>query len=351
MIGQIHPYVPTLPTSRLRRFAWWVLAYNLLVIAWGAFVRATGSGAGCGRHWPLCNGEIVPRADNVKTIIEASHRVTSGIAFALVIALAVWTFKGTAKGHRARKGAAASTVFIFGEVLLGAGLVLFELVAHDASMKRALSMILHLGNTFLLLGALTVTAHALGRDSSPRDEGEGLARDALVRVAVVCAFAFMLVLGASGAIAALGDTLFPARTLGQGLADDASPVAHAFVRLRVIHPFVALVTGAFVMGVAALVRARIPGRSVQWSGHLVSALVVVQLAAGLLNLVLLVPVAMQLVHLLLADFVWIALVVLREEVRLAQPSKSRNGPAPASDVPPSTSQVVPVTYEAAGETR
>ncbi len=44
------------------RYAWGVLLWNVLVALWGAYVRATGSGAGCGSHWPTCNGEILPRA-------------------------------------------------------------------------------------------------------------------------------------------------------------------------------------------------------------------------------------------------------------------------------------------------
>src|SRR5512144_3083170 len=115
--------------TRLARFAWIVLAWNVAVILWGAFVRATGSGAGCGAHWPLCNGEVLPRAPAVATMVEFTHRATSGIALLLVVLLALWVFRDRPKGHLARKGALAAVLFILGEAALGAGLVLFRLVA------------------------------------------------------------------------------------------------------------------------------------------------------------------------------------------------------------------------------
>src|SRR5688572_22134356 len=132
--------------TRLTRFAWGVLAWNLIVIMWGAFVRATGSGAGCGRNWPLCTPAHLPGPKPAATWIEASHRGSSGIALVLVVALMIWCLRALPKGDRARRASVFSSVFIAFEALIGAGLVLFELVAHDASMKRALSMILHLGN-------------------------------------------------------------------------------------------------------------------------------------------------------------------------------------------------------------
>src|SRR5262249_24948503 len=81
----------------LARFAWLLVVYNIAVILWGAYVRATGSGAGCGSHWPLCNGEIVPRAAQAQTLIEFTHRITSGISLLLVAILAVWTWMRTTR--------------------------------------------------------------------------------------------------------------------------------------------------------------------------------------------------------------------------------------------------------------
>lgn len=336
----------------LARFAWGTLAYNLLVIAWGAFVRATGSGAGCGRHWPLCNGEVVPTPKSVATVIEASHRVTSGIALVLVLALAVLCVRRLPKRDRARRGAVLSGVFMIGEALIGAGLVLFELVAHDTSMKRALSMVLHLGNTFFLLASLSLTAWWLSHGelapvvARPRAKG-----DTLLRAALAIALGGVLLLASSGAIAALGDTLFPARSLREGLAQDLSPMAHAFVRLRMLHPMIALATGVVVLATAGLVRMLRPDPRVVTLSRLATILFVVQFVAGLINVTLLAPVPMQLVHLLLADATWIALVLMAWEAAQAPSIMSRKGPAPSSDIPPSTSNVDPVTYAPAGDTR
>lgn len=329
------------------KFAWGVLGYNLLVIAWGAYVRASGSGAGCGRHWPLCNGEVVPAPQSVATIVEATHRATSGLALIAVVVMMVWALRTLPKGHRARRASVASTVFIFGEALVGAGLVLFELVAHDASMKRGLSMILHLGNTFLLLGALTLTAWTLTveRDvTAPPRAREP--KSLLLRSVVTLSLAAVLVLGGSGAIAALGDTLFPARSLREGLAQDLSPLAHVFLRLRVLHPLLALATGAMVLASATVVRAMSTAPRARTLSRVVVVVFATQFAIGLLNVSLLAPIAMQIVHLLMADATWIALVLMGWEALYARPAQSpimsRNGPAPTSDVPPSTSSVDPV---------
>lgn len=322
--------------NKIVRLAWSVLGYNIAVVLWGAFVRATGSGAGCGRHWPLCNGEVVPQPKSIATIIEATHRATSGIALVAVLVLLVATLVGLPKGHRARRGAAFSTAFIFAEALIGAGLVLFELVAHDASMKRGLSMVLHLTNTFLLLGSLALTAWwAQTEQGAPKDDGnpERPRQPLVLRLAIGLSLGGVLLLGASGAVAALGDTLFPATSLREGLAQDLSPMAHIFLRLRLLHPVIALGAGVLVLGTAGLVRAMSASVRARKLARLVTILYVVQFGAGLLNLSLLAPVAMQLVHLLLADATWVALVLMGWEAVRARgevPSTAQSKPLVAS---------------------
>ena len=329
---------------KIARFAWGVLAWNLLVIVWGAFVRASGSGAGCGRHWPLCNGEVVPTSPGLKTMIEAFHRATSGLALVGVVALLVMAMRGLPKGHRARKAAGWATFFVFGEALLGAGLVLFELVAHDASMKRGLSMMLHLCNTFLLIGALALTAWWATLETLEPVAVEPVKKPALLKTALGFALGGVLVLGASGAIAALGDTLFPALSLREGLAQDLSPLSHVFLKLRMLHPVIALGNSVLVLGAAALVRALSANPRAHLLSRGLTLMFMTQFAAGILNVYLLAPIAMQLVHLLLADVTWILLVLTSWEAR-AQSAPfimSKNGPGPSSDVPPSIRIVDPV---------
>ncbi|NOT09425.1 MAG: hypothetical protein HOP28_14615 [Gemmatimonadales bacterium] len=156
-------------------FAWGVLGVNLFVILWGALVRATGSGAGCGRHWPLCNGQVLPQSPATNTLIEFTHRATSGVALLLVIALWWWSRRAFPAGHRARRAALWSLGLIVVEALIGAGLVLFELVENDDSLFRVAYLSGHLLNTFVLLGALALTAW-WARDTAPwREPARGAA--------------------------------------------------------------------------------------------------------------------------------------------------------------------------------
>jgi heme A synthase len=300
----------------LARFARVVLGWNVAVILWGAFVRATGSGAGCGAHWPLCGGEVLPRAPAVETMIEFAHRATSGIALLLVFTLTLWVFREKPKGHPARPAATAAVLFILIEAAVGAALVLFRLVAANESVARALFMAGHLANTFLLLASLTLTAHWCATDAPLR-------RDVMAREGWVLGLgALVLVLvGKSGAVAALGDTLYPAQSLLGGLAQDLSPTGHVLVRLRLAHPALA-VAGALLVALAAsrvLQAASEPAaRRAAWTA---AGLALLQVAGGLLNVALLAPVWMQVLHLLLADLLWIAFVLL------AVRALSRPGPA------------------------
>lgn len=293
------------------RYAGFTVGYNLLVVLWGAFVRATGSGAGCGSHWPLCNGEVVPRERTTELLIELSHRITSGLDGLVVLGLVVFAFLLFPKGHRVRRAALASLVFLLAEVLVGAGLVRFELVADNASAERAVVMAFHLINTFLLLAALTVTALWASGEEEPELRTQGAAVPGLLTLGALG----LLLLGASGAVTALGDTLFPVggSVVGGALAgsgEDLSPTTHFLVRLRIFHPLIAVVVGVCVLLVAALVARMRPARRVRWSAGTVAGLFLAQMGCGLINVALQAPVWMQLVHLLLADLVWIAFVTL-----------------------------------------
>ena len=288
------------------RYAWAVLAYNVGVVLWGAFVRATGSGAGCGNHWPLCNGTATPHSASAATIIEFTHRVTSGLDLVLVALLVVWAFRRFPRPHPVRLGATLSALFLITEALIGAALVLLEHVAKNASVSRAYSLSTHLVNTLTLLACLTLTAwwstERVGQAVPP-----ALPRGRAVWMAGV-SLASVIVLGVSGAIAALGDTLFPASSLAAGLAQDLDPAAHIFLRLRLFHPVMAAAVGAWLLFYAVSTASRRPdvaGRA--WS---LTALLGAQVVAGVVNLLLLAPVWMQIVHLLLADLLWIALVLL-----------------------------------------
>jgi heme a synthase len=309
--------------SRFAAFAWANVAYNLLVILWGAFVRATGSGAGCGDHWPLCDGQVIPRAPGAEQLVEFSHRVTSGFALIGVLALLVWAFRAYERGHVVRRGAVASAILMLVEALIGAGLVLFELVATNVSTARAVMIALHLVNTFLLLAALTLTAWwASGvRPLTLRGQGR---LPALLGVGLVGT----LVVGSSGAITALGDTLLQLGALPGGVSQAITAQSHPLVQMRVVHPIAGILVGLYTLFLARAVSAARPDPAARRLGWGLAALFLSQIAIGGLNVSLKAPVWMQLVHLLMADLVWIVLVLLCA-VALARPATAE-APAPAA---------------------
>lgn len=303
-------------SNRFARYTWLVLAINIFVILWGAVVRATGSGAGCGSHWPRCNGEIIPTAPVVETLIEFTHRLTSGIALLLVLGLLIWAWRAYPQKHPVRLGAVLSAVFILIEALVGAGLVLFELTGQNDSTARAVVIALHLANTFILLGVITLTGWwASGGSQFNRSENKPLLPWFLV------GFLAVIVIGMSGAVTALGDTLFPAESLSQGVQQDLSPTAHFLIRLRVIHPLIAVISGVYIFFLAIWSSLKKDDPGVRRYSLALMLLFGIQLAAGTLNLVLLAPIWMQVVHLLLADLTWIALALLAAATFSKSPSQ------------------------------
>jgi heme A synthase len=286
-------------------FSWLVLAINLGVILWGAYVRATGSGAGCGSHWPLCNGVVIPRDAAAETLIEYIHRVTSGLAGVLVLGLFVWSARSFKHDHRVYRSSMTSLVLIVIESLIGAGLVKFEWVGQDASAGRAVTIVIHLVNTFILLSALALTAWWASGGQPLRFQGR---RGFLLLIAT--GMVGTTVLGASGALTALGDTLFPVSSLAEGLSQDFSSAAHFLIRLRILHPVIAVIVGSFLLLMAGMVRVKAQDEASKKISRFLTIFVLLQLAAGAINVLLLAPVWMQLVHLLLADVIWISLVLM-----------------------------------------
>lgn len=301
-----------LPSPALRRFAWAVLVYFIAVILWGGLVRASGSGAGCGDHWPLCNGTVMQHSPRIDTIIEYTHRFTSGISFFSAVALVIWTFAGTVKGHLARAAAVAAAAFTLVEAILGALLVKLGLTAQSQSPLRAPYLALHLTNTLLLLAALTLAAHLLGRR-------HGYTRNTVKLVApagAIAAVVVVMLVGVTGSLAALGDTLFPASSLAAALTQDFSATSGWLVRWRWTHPTIAFFASIFLIWL--LVKAA--RKTGHWDNRGLSALVLVLLAAqyvlGVLDVVLLAPTWLQIAHLLGADVLWVALVVLTARLTL-----------------------------------
>jgi len=294
------------PSVALKRFAWGVLAYFIATILWGTVVRATGSGAGCGDHWPLCNGTVVQQSPTIGTMIEFAHRITAALDLFGVVGLLLWTWRRTVPGHLARWAAAASIFFTLTEGLLGALLVKLGLTAQSQSPLRAPFLALHLSNTLLLVASLAMAAHMLTRTAGYRWRDVRITHAIGTTIGMVA----VMVVGVTGSMAALGDTLFPATSFQNSLTQDFAADSTWLLRWRWTHPAIAIVASIFLIWI--LIRAA--RRAGPWDNRKLSifvvALLAVQYFLGALDVWLLAPVWMQVVHLLGADVLWAALVVL-----------------------------------------
>ena len=283
----------------LSRYAACVLGFMVVVILEGAVVRATGSGAGCGNHWPLCNGEVIPHHPRIATMIEFAHRSLTGILTTMVVALIAWVFVARERGTRVRRAAIWVSVLLVTEALLGAVLVKGAYVEKNASDMRVFVQCVHFTNTMLLVAALALTWWWAR-------ERVGVVATVEARSVAWLAVVSTIVVGATGSVAALADTLFPAPSLRAGLMEDFSAAAPLLVRMRWVHPAAALVGVVCV----AWLCVRVSGSAVRWLGWLMVA----QLVLGVGDVLLLAPMWMQVLHLLGADLYWIALVVVAAQL-------------------------------------
>jgi cytochrome c oxidase assembly protein subunit 15 len=292
--------------KRFAVFAWVVLAYNIPVILWGAYVRASYSGDGCGANWPFCNGQAVPQHMSKPTIIEYTHRMMTSLDGMLVIALLALAFWIYPKRHIIRRYAVASLGFLLVEALLGAGLVLLRQVAHDQSVGRVWSLSAHQANTLALLATMTLTAWLASNGLEQfriREARAGLLWSAVVTIVVAI----------TGSVTALGDMLFPSNSLMAGVQRDLSSESPLLLRLRVAHPAIAIAGAAFAIWMALAFLRDIRLDSGRKAAMRVIGLFTLQLFVGAANLTLLAPLWMQLIHLLMADLVWIAVVLVVAE--------------------------------------
>lgn len=293
------------------KFAWLVVAYNVLVVLWGALVRATGSGAGCGNHWPLCNGVVIPISPTLHTIIEFTHRQMVTLSVFTMIALVAWTWRSTIKGMAARVFVTLSAILLLNEAFLGAMLVKLGYVTGNQSTGRVILLSIHLSNTLLLVAAMTATAIMLGTSQRWAE----LQASGTAKVVALLGLISTIVVGVSGSLAALGDTLFPADTLRAAFAQDIDANSPMLLRLRGIHPVSAFIAAACVAWLIVQARRQSLGKLANW----VITLLCVQFFLGIADVILLAPTWMQIVHLLGADLYWVALVMLAAGVAWPNP--------------------------------
>ncbi len=318
---------PETKRDKFARFAWLVLGWNIVVILWGVFLRASKSGDGCGQHWLTCQGEIIPSAPALKTVIEFSHRITSSLDGLLLIALLVWAFLKwkrlrSESAKRILKMAAGSFVFVVIEGLLGAGLVLTGNTAENLTPERPFWMAAHLVNTLILLTFLTLTARYAsgGKPLNFRVEKKYI-------LAILIGFAAILIVGITGSIAALSHMIFPSGTIAEGMVKDFSPTSNTLLRLRLLHPITAILTSVFVIFLTGWLtkecgKERLVAR---WS-NILSILILAQIGFGSLTLLTFAPIAMQLGHLFFADAIWIAFVLTAANFLSAQTRITKDAP-------------------------
>jgi heme A synthase len=270
----------------------------MLVIAQGAVVRATGSGAGCGSHWPTCNGEIIPLAHGTETLIEFSHRLLS----LAVLALGAWLLVRAWRLRRERPGlftfAGAAFAFLVIEALLGAATVLLGLTGENATVGRGIMVASHLVNSLLLVGTLAATAAYSGK--RPPAWPLGLPRQGVLAAVLAFGLVGMLVLMFSGGIAAMGNTIFPAESLREGLAADFDPSSHLLVRLRILHPLIAITVGIYLFLSLGLGWWLKPVPRAKRLAQSLFGVYLAQLVIGTINLAFLAPIVLQVLHLSVA---------------------------------------------------
>lgn len=284
----------------LRVFSWFTLGWTLLTILVGAVVRATHSGDGCGASWPSCDGAFTLSGDeHLSRIIEFSHRTVSGLNLVFVVVLLVAVLVMLPRGHRARRSAPWVLVSILIEAGIGAMIVLYGWVAADVSPARQISVPLHLLNTLVLTGVTALCVWHIGGGGALSFADRGRVR-ALVGLATMLGL-----VAATGATTSLADTLFPSQSLSGGIAADLDRASAFIVQIRILHPILAILTGAAVAAYAWRHVEEAQRARHAWSAHAVILCVGLQVMVGFIHVAMLTPLATLLVHLALAQVLWV----------------------------------------------
>lgn len=281
-------------------FSWGVLTFTIGVIVSGDVVQATQSGAGCGESWPRCDGSLIPSIGDAHTAIEFTHRMATTVLSLGFVVLLVGAWKLYGRGHRVWTATLWATGFLVLEILVGAALVRFGWVDDDASWGRVFADGIHVVNTFLLLGAIVLVAwFASG--------GARLHIDASRRPAtlLLAAAATVLLITITGTINSLADML----ALSDEVDIDETPIAAILVSVRGIHPALAIAGGIGVFYLLVQLGDAATGAAMRLV-IAVQVAIAAQFLVGILNIALLTPLETQIIHLLLADTIWVLLVLL-----------------------------------------
>jgi len=271
-----------------------LLIYTFFVILWGAFVRASGSGDGCGAHWPTCHGDVLINSSyGINTLIEYFHRGTSGLYGVFVLVLSLLTVFNKKFDKQAKTFALGVLAFTILESLIGAKLVLSELVGQNTSLARAVVIMIHLTNTLILVACnvgVIVSLDPYKISPLPWNKIKKLTPF----------FILFFLTGASGALAALGDTLYPSESLLEGFSMDIDPSSPLIIKLRSFHPLF-----AFVLTLLVILKVSLDRNAGVW----LLSVSLLALVLGIINLIFLAPIWMQILHLFTALVYWVVFLI------------------------------------------
>ncbi len=293
---------PSQNLTPLYRLSWVMVAYTLVVILWGAWVRISGSGDGCGDHWPLCNGAAIPIGSSVKTWIEVSHRYSTALFGLLMLLQVASIFRTTTSKHPARFWILFALLFTLTEALIGRSLVKEGLVTDSESLKRLVVMPLHLVNTSILIFSQVMAAECIRFGARSRLS----LSSATKRIVALVGIALILLL-TTGAIAALGAHLLPAESVLSGLQQDFFKDSHLAVRLRILHPMAGLLVPTLLSLYIFSVGERPTNREITILVRQLSFVVAAAIVIGIVTLMSLSPVWLKLLHLTVANVIVIVL--------------------------------------------
>ena len=260
----------------------------------GAFVRATGSGDGCGATWPTCKGKIIPALSDSSELIEFSHRSVSGVL--LVVTLIIF-----AKTRKFQKDSLVRTVtnyltfFVIFEALIGAVIVIFEWVGLNSSLPRIIAVPIHLVNTFGLLGSYAILYKIL------QDDLQNIKN--MFNKNFLLISSLFLLSGATGSITALADVLFPSASFVEGFLADFDRTSEVLTRLRILHPIISSTLSIVLYVYATGIR-----KKYNVGVKPLQILILIAVFLGVINVLSNIVLPLSILHLAIADFLWISYI-------------------------------------------
>jgi len=270
------------------------LLLSIASILAGAFVRATGSGDGCGATWPTCKGKIIPALSDTSELIEFSHRSVSGVL--LVVTLIIF-----AKTRKFQKDSLVRTVtnyltfFVIFEALIGAVIVIFEWVGLNSSLPRIIAVPIHLVNTFGLLGSYAILYKIL------QDDLQNIKNMFNKNFLLISSLFFLS--GATGSITALADVLFPSASFVEGFLADFDRTSEVLTRLRILHPIISSTLSIVLYVYATGIR-----KKYNVSVKPLQILILIAVFLGVINVLFNIVLPLSILHLAIADFLWISYI-------------------------------------------